>query len=96
MMHAPEAPDATAYPEITTLDVRRLPHVQRQPLLFAAFRQLAPGQAFRLVNDHDPVPLYGRLMAAFPGLVAWEYIEQGPEVWQVRIGKRPTSGSLDA
>ena len=79
------------YPEIATVDARGIPHPQRMPLLFAAFRRLEPEQAFRLVNDHDPVPLRVRLSTFFPGQVAWEYVEAGPAVWQVRIGRRPTA-----
>ena len=79
------------YPEVASMDVRRTPHPQRMPLLFAAFRGLEPEQAFRLVNDHDPISLRVRLSSFFPGQVAWEYVEEGPEVWQVRIGRRPAS-----
>jgi len=41
-----------------------------------------------LVNDHDPKPLRYRLLAERPGQLAWEYLEQGPEVWRVRLGRR--------
>ena len=41
----------------------------------------------RLVNDHDPKPLYYQLMAERPGTINWEYLEEGPETWQVRITK---------
>ncbi len=84
--------DSCPFPEIATIDVRSIPHVGRQPLLFAAFSRLEPGQAFRLVNDHDPVPVGVRLQTAYPGQVAWEYLEEGPAVWQVRIGKQPRAG----
>lgn len=39
------------------------------------------------MNDHDPKPLYYQFMAEHPGQVGWEYLERGPEVWQVRISK---------
>jgi len=42
----------------------------------------------RLVNDHDPKPLYYQLMAERPGLIDWTYLEEGPETWQVRITKK--------
>ncbi len=73
--------------ESTTLDVREIAPRERHPLIFSTFDQLTPGQAFRLVNDHDPKPLYYQFMAERPGQVAWEYVEQGPDTWQVRIGK---------
>ena len=57
-------------------------------LFFLFFDALAPGDAFELVNDHDPKPLYYQLQAERPGKVAWSYVEQGPETWRVRVGKQ--------
>lgn len=71
--------------ETVTMDVRDLAPRERHPLIFQTFDRLAPGQAMRLVNDHDPRPLYYQFMAERPGEVGWDYLEQGPEVWQVRI-----------
>ena len=77
-------------PDVTTVDVRDMVPRERHPLIFRTFDQLAAGQAFRLVNDHDPKPLYYQFMAERPGQVDWEYLEQGPEVWQVRITRKAT------
>ena len=73
--------------EFVTLDVRELPPRERHPLIFGAFARLTPGQAIRLINDHDPKPLYYQFNFEHPGEVGWEYLEEGPEVWQVRISK---------
>ncbi len=70
-----------------TLDVREIVPRDRHTLIFDAFELLAPGQSFVLVNDHDPKPLYYQFQAEQPGKVRWEYLEQGPEVWRVRIGR---------
>lgn len=51
------------------------------------FKQLAPGQSFVLVNDHDLKPLYYQFRFEREGQFTWEYLEQGPEVWRVRIGR---------
>ena len=72
----------------TTLDVRELVPRERHTRIFAQFEQLAPGEALLLINDHDPKPLYYQFQAEHPGEVDWQYVEQGPDVWQVRIGKR--------
>ncbi|QIA27404.1 DUF2249 domain-containing protein [Thermaerobacter sp. PB12/4term] len=69
------------------LDVRALPPFQRHQLIFATYEAMRPGQAFILVNDHDPKPLYYQFAAEHPGAFEWEYLEQGPEAWRVRIGK---------
>lgn len=70
-----------------TIDVRTIHPRERHPLLFKTFDEMDAGQAFELVNDHDPKPLFYQFQAERPGAVEWEYLEQGPETWRVRIGK---------
>ncbi len=69
------------------LDVRNEPPVRRHALIFEAFDGLAVGSAFVLVNDHDPKPLYYQLAAEQAGTFSWDYLEQGPMAWRVRIGR---------
>ena len=71
----------------TVLDVREVPPRERHPLILGTFDDLAPGEAFVLVNDHDPKPLYYQFKAELGERFQWEYLEQGPEVWKVRIGR---------
>jgi uncharacterized protein (DUF2249 family) len=71
----------------TVLDVRSEPPARRHELIFDTFAALAAGTAFELVNDHDPKPLYYQLEAEQAGRFSWEYLEQGPEAWRVRIGR---------
>lgn len=77
---------STDEPE-TVIDVRQIAPRERHPLIFSTFEKLAEGEAFRLVNDHDPRPLFYHFSAEYPGSFEWVYEEQGPEVWQVRIGR---------
>ncbi len=72
---------------VTTIDVRPIPHAQRHPLIFKTFDGLNPGQAFVLVVDHDPKPVLFELDFARKGKFAWNYLEQGPEVWRVQMAK---------
>ncbi|MFC7728380.1 DUF2249 domain-containing protein [Actinomadura keratinilytica] len=67
--------------------MRALAPAQRHEQIFAAFRALPPGGAFVLVNDHDPKPLSYQFAAEYPGLYTWDYLEAGPQVWRVRIGR---------
>jgi uncharacterized protein (DUF2249 family) len=71
-----------------TLDVRDVSPRDRHPLIFDTFDQLGSGEAMELINDHDPKPLYYQFLAEYPQAVDWEYLEQGPEVWRVRITRR--------
>ena len=71
----------------TTLDVRCQPPARRHELIFDTFAALPAGTAFELVNDHDPKPLYYQFDAEYKDQFTWDYLEEGPEVWRVRIGR---------
>ena len=70
------------------VDVRALAPKDRHPLIFKTFEELQPGYFFVLVNDHDPKPLYYQFEFEQKGKFSWDYLEQGPEVWRVRIGRK--------
>ncbi|HEX6633948.1 MAG TPA: DUF2249 domain-containing protein [Usitatibacter sp.] len=77
----------TATSPTTTIDVRTIAPRERHPLIFNTFHELQPGAHFLLVNDHDPKPLYYQFQAELGGKFEWEYLQSGPDVWKVRIGK---------
>lgn len=83
-----ETPESMVKQEV---DVRMIPPPQRHPLIFGAFEALGGGEGFELVNDHDPKPLYYQFAAERTGEFTWDYIERGPQVWRVRIGKPPVT-----
>jgi uncharacterized protein (DUF2249 family) len=72
---------------IGVVDVRELPPPERHPTIFARHAALAPGEAFELRNDHDPKPLRYQFQAECPGAYTWDYLEEGPTVWRVAIGR---------
>jgi uncharacterized protein (DUF2249 family) len=84
-------PETTKEPSMPTtdpqLDVRTQPPARRHELIFDTYARLADGEGFVLVNDHDPKPLYYQLAAEHPDQFSWDYLEEGPEVWRVRIGR---------
>lgn len=69
------------------LDVRNVAPRERHGLIFDSFAGLKPGEALVLINDHDPRPLFYQFQAEHTGQFSWDYLEQGPEVWRVRIGR---------
>ena len=73
---------------IPVIDVRTIIPRERHPLIFQTFDNLDEGQAFMLVNDHEPKPLYYQFLHERENQFTWEYLEEGPETWRVRIGKR--------
>ncbi|HMU78982.1 MAG TPA: DUF2249 domain-containing protein [Microthrixaceae bacterium] len=69
------------------LDVRNEIPKRRHELIFETYAALGAGEAFVLVNDHDPKPLYYQFAAEHEGEFSWGYLEEGPDVWRVRIGR---------
>ncbi len=70
------------------LDVTVLEPSKKHPTIFAWFDELAGGECFIIHNDHDPKPLYYQMYGERGGVFNWEYLEQGPKWWKVRITKR--------
>ncbi|HWB53701.1 MAG TPA: DUF2249 domain-containing protein [Tepidisphaeraceae bacterium] len=77
----------------STIDVRMVPGPQRHPLIFNTFESLQPGDALELVNDHDPFPLHNQFEFTRPGQFSWDYVQKGPDLWRVRIGKLPAKSA---
>lgn len=69
------------------VDVRPIVPAERHPLIFDTFEGLQPGEAFVLINDHDPKPLFYQFKFEREGQFSWDYLESGPKVWKVQIGK---------
>jgi len=67
------------------LDVRPMIARERHAYIFRYLDQLAVGEHFTLINDHDPKPLYYQLMAERPGAFAWDSRQTGPQEWTVTV-----------
>jgi len=70
-----------------TVDVREIAPRERHPLIFSTFNGLNAGESMALVNDHDPKPLYYQFQAELAGKFEWNYLQNGPDEWRVRITK---------
>ncbi|HET9820234.1 MAG TPA: DUF2249 domain-containing protein [Burkholderiaceae bacterium] len=71
-----------------TIDVRKVPWSQRHAKILTTFEALAPGSAMELVVDHEPLPLRELFIATREGLFQWDDLENGPDLWRVRITRR--------
>ncbi len=67
------------------VDVRSIPPRERHPKIFKAWEELPVGNALKLVNDHDPKPLFYEFSAERAGEFEWTPVEKGPEQWSVLI-----------
>jgi uncharacterized protein (DUF2249 family) len=87
--------DAEAEPEPvevlsvdTRIDVRSLPHSQRHATVLAAISQLPADGAVVLVAPHAPMPLLAEIDHRFPGQIDSEWLQEGPDVWQIRLHRQ--------
>ncbi len=70
------------------LDVTLLEPRLKHPTIFNRFDELAEGENLVIHNDHDPKPLYYQMMGERGNVFTWQYLEEGPVWWKVRITKR--------
>ncbi|MGZ3753660.1 MAG: iron-sulfur cluster repair di-iron protein [Mucilaginibacter sp.] len=80
---------------LETLDVTVIEPRLKHPTIFDRFDLLLPGEAFIIHNDHDPKPLYYQLLAERGQIFTWDYLEKGPETWQVKIRKNTTAENAE-
>lgn len=73
-----------------TLDVTVIEPRLKHPTIFERFDALSGNQAFVIHNDHDPKPLYYQLIGERGEVFEWEYLLNGPEIWEVKITKLST------
>jgi uncharacterized protein (DUF2249 family) len=73
---------------IKELDVTKIIPREKHPTIFRTFDSLNPGEAFVLINDHDPAPLKHQFNFERPEQFNWEYLETGPETWKVKLTRR--------
>ena len=64
------------------------PPREKHPTIFKAFDSLQTGEFMLLVNDHDPKPLQYQFMIERENDFTWEYLEEGPDLWKVAIGRK--------
>ena len=69
------------------VDAREILPRVRHTVILQMFGLLAPGEGFRILNDHDPRRLYFEFQAQHGRGFEWTYLEQGPDEWKIRIGR---------
>lgn len=72
------------------LDVRDLPPAERHPEIHEAFESLDSGEALKLVNDHDPSPLFYEMKAEVEAFDAegYEVERQGDDEFVATLPKK--------
>lgn len=72
-----------------------LPKLQKHSQFFARFDELPQGESLTIFNDHAPKTLYYQLLGERGDVFTWQYLDQGPEWWQVKITRRRTGENCE-
>lgn len=81
------------------IDVTQIAPPLKHPTIFNTFNSLKVGEEMIIHNDQDPKPLYYQLTKEYAGTFTWEYLQNGPTVWEVKISrtsKEETVGEIVA
>jgi uncharacterized protein (DUF2249 family) len=70
------------------IDVRQIDPRHRHMVILQLFDNLPIGGTMQLIADHDPKPLHFQLEAKYGAACLWTYLEEGPDVWHVRLGNK--------
>jgi uncharacterized protein (DUF2249 family) len=65
-----------------------IPPKMRHQHILQQFDELKVQETLHLSNDHDPKPLYYQFLYEREGQFAWNYLEEGPDLWRVEIEKK--------
>ncbi len=69
------------------LDLRKMIPFERHSKIFEMWNSLKEGETLRIINDHEPKPLYYQFEAEHKGQFEWNYEKQGPKDWIFTIKK---------
>jgi len=70
------------------IDVTQIAPKNRHQIILGTFETLITGDSFRISNDHNPKPLFYEMREQWGDAVTWEYLLNGPDLWEVKIGKQ--------
>lgn len=72
----------------TIINVPEIEPRLKHPTIFQVFDSLESGESLVIHNDHDPKPVYYQLLGERGDIFTWQYLEQGPQWWDVRVTKK--------
>jgi uncharacterized protein (DUF2249 family) len=73
---------------IFKLDTKEFQPQEETKIVFETFDSLELGEIIELTYDHDPSSLLNQLKAERPGQFEWEYLKEGPPVWEISLAKK--------
>ena len=75
------------------LNIPAIAPQQKHALIFDVFENQKPGESFIIHNNHDPKPVYYQLQSMHGDVFTWEYLQEGPNWWDIRVSKKAVESS---
>ena len=69
----------------TIINVQEIEPRLRHQTIFQVFDTLQEGESLVIHNNHDPMPVYYQLMNTRGNIFNWDYLQNGPEWWDIRV-----------
>ena len=69
------------------INVQEIEPRLRHLTIFQSFDRLKIGESLIIHNNHDPRPVYYQLMHIRGEVFSWEYLQEGPQWWDVKVTK---------
>lgn len=70
------------------LNIPAIEPQQKHAMIFNVFESSKAEEGFIIHNNHDPKPVYHQLIATYGEIFSWDYLQQGPEWWDIRIVRK--------
>lgn len=77
----------------TIINVPSIEPKLKHPTIFKVFDSLKPGESLVIHNDHDPKPVYYQLLGERGDVFKWQYLQQGPQWWDIRVTRKTAEDS---
>ena len=79
--------EVNAMGKVEVLDLSSIMPFERHEKIFQMWDALKSGETLKIINDHDPKPLRYQFEAEYKNQYEWEYEQEGPKDWIVKIKK---------
>ncbi|MFS4457896.1 DUF2249 domain-containing protein [Bdellovibrio sp. HCB2-146] len=74
------------------IEAQKISPSHRHSFIFQSFDNLEGGDSIVIENNHDPLPLLRQFKEVRTDQFTHEYLEQGPDVWRLKITKTKKEG----
>ncbi len=69
------------------LDLRKVAPEERSLRVLQAMESIRPGTIFLLFDNQEPVEIRKQLDHDFAGRFRWKLLQEGPDLWVIKVAK---------